>query len=248
MQPDEADTHLHVKRSRIRGAVDSIHTRGIHAFLRTLFWGFCKMSDNNTIAGWVLGAGIVALGSSILFGEVFHAAPAHDGKQGYVIQGVESSGGGGKEADMPVANAMAASMEADGMTKGETVFKKCVACHTINSGGADGVGPNLHGIVGKPIAGGGFAYSDALKGVGGTWTFESLNSWLKSPKKFVAGNKMTFAGLGKAEDRAAILLYMNSQGSNLPLPAPEEIAAEGDAAAPAEGEAAEAPAAEAPAE
>jgi len=206
------------------------------------------MSDNNTIAGWVLGAGIVALGSSILFGEIFHAAPAHDGKQGYVIQGVENSGGSGAEAEIPVANTLAAAMEADGVTKGEAVFKKCVSCHTVNSGGADGTGPNLHAIVGKSVAGGSFAYSEALKEVGGTWTFEALDGWLKNPRKFAPGNKMTFAGLGKPEDRAAILLYMNSQGSNLPLPEPEEIAAEGEAAAPADGEAPEAPTAEAPAE
>ena len=190
------------------------------------------MDDNgNTIAGWVLGAGIAALGLSIFFGEIFHAGGPEEGKQGYAIEGVEASGGGAAEAEIPMANFMA---EAE-MTKGEAIFKKCVACHTIASGGADGIGPNLQGIVGKPIAGGGFAYSDALKGVGGTWTFESLNSWLKSPKKFIKGNKMTFAGLGKPEDRAALMLYLNSQGSNVPLPAPVEIAE-----AVPEGEAAEA--------
>ena len=130
------------------------------------------MDDNgNTIAGWVLGAGIAALGLSIFFGEIFHAEGPHEGKQGYAIEGVESSGGGAAEAAMPLGNVMAEVMAADGMTSGEKIFKKCVACHTIAAGGADGIGPNLQGIVGRPIAGGGFAYSDALKGVGGTWTY-----------------------------------------------------------------------------
>jgi len=199
-------------------------------------------NNGNTIAGWILGAGIAALGLSILFGEVFHAEGPEEGKQGYAIEGVESSDGAA-EAKIPLANVLAAA----DASKGEGIFKKCVACHTIAAGGADGIGPNLQSIMGKPIAGGGFAYSDALKGVGGTWTFEAMDSWLKSPKKFATGNMMTFAGLGKPEDRAALLLYMNSQGSNLPLPAPVEIAEaapEGEAAdetaVAAEGETADA--------
>jgi cytochrome c len=74
--------------------------------------------------------------------------------------------------------------------------------------------------MGKPVAGhAGFAYSEALKSKGGTWTWEAMSDWLKSPKSFAPGTKMTFAGLGKPEDRANLMVYMNSQGSNLPLPA-----------------------------
>lgn len=178
---------------------------------------------SNTIAGWVLGGGIVALGLTIASGLYFKP---HEEKQGFAIEGVEASGVGAEVAAVPLGNMMATA----DMTKGEGIFKKCVACHTIAAGGADGIGPNLHGVVGRPIASGAHAYSDALKGVGGTWSFEALNSWLTNPKKFAPGNKMTFAGLGSPEDRAAVLLYLNSQGSNLPLPTP---VAEG--AAPAEG-------------
>ena len=200
---------------------------------------------SNTIAGWVLGAGIAALGLSILSGTIFHAEVPHEGKQGYAIEGVEAEGAEGGAAPVPIANVMSEVMAADGVAKGEAIFKKCTACHTVAAGGAAGIGPNLHGVVGKPIGSSAFAYSEALKGVGGTWSFEALNSWLTNPKKFAAGNKMTFAGLGKAEDRAAVMLYLNSQGSNLPMPAVEAIAAE--TAAPAEG-AAPAAAAVAPAE
>lgn len=186
------------------------------------------MADNsNTIAGWVLAAGIVALGSSIVFGKMFHSEIPGEGKQGYVVQGVESGDGGG-EAAVPVATLLSTADAA----KGETLFAKCKACHTVTAGGAAGIGPNLHGVLGKGIAAGGFAYSDALKSVGGKWDFESLNSWLTSPKKFANGNKMSFPGLGNAEERASLMLYLNSQGSNLPLPPPP---AEG--AAPAEGDA-----------
>jgi cytochrome c len=163
-------------------------------------------------------------------------------KQGFVIPGVESSDGGGG-AEVPIATLLATADAA----KGETIFKKCVACHTINAGGANGIGPNLNGVLGKPLAShAGFAYSDALKSKGGTWTFEAMSEWLANPKKYAPGNKMTFAGLGNPEERAALLLYINSQGSNLPLPAAPAANA---AAAPADGTAAPAAdAASAPAE
>lgn len=188
---------------------------------------------SNTIAGWVLGGGIIALGFSIASGMLFHAEVPEAGKQGYAIQGVET-GGGGAVAAVPIATLLAAA----DVAKGESIFKKCVACHTVASGGANGIGPNLWGTVGKPLAGhAGFSYSDALKTKGGTWTFEALDEWLANPKKYAPGNKMTFAGLGNPEERAAVLLYLNSQGSNLPLPAPPAAVAEGsepaaDTAAP----------------
>lgn len=201
----------------------------------------------NTIAGWALFAGIVGLGLSSVSSHYFSADKPHrPHKMGYEIEGVEAEGGG-EDSGPPLATLLATA----DVAKGEAVFAKCVSCHTINAGGANGIGPNLHGImgvaIGKHIPG--FAYSEALKSHGGNWTWENMDAWLKSPKAFASGTKMTFAGLGKAEDRAALMLYLNSQGSNLPLPAapaPEAAPAEGDAAAaagaPAEGAA---PAAEA---
>lgn len=199
---------------------------------------------NNTIAGWVLAGGIAALGLSIASGMYFHGETPEAGKQGYAIQGVESGDGGGAAA-VPIATLLATA----DVAKGEAIFKKCVACHTIAAGGANGIGPNLHGTLGKPLAGhAGFGYSDALKSKGGTWTFEAMNEWLSNPKKYAPGNKMTFAGLGNPEERAAVLLYINSQGSNLPLPAaPAAAPAEGEAAPAADAAAAPADAAAAPA-
>jgi cytochrome c len=194
---------------------------------------------SNTIAGWVLAGGIAALGLSIASGMYF--APHAEEKQGYVIQGVESSDGGGAAA-VPIETLLASA----DVAKGESIFKKCVACHTIAQGAANGIGPNLWATVGKPLAShAGFAYSDALKSKGGTWTFQALNEWLANPKKYAPGNKMTFAGLGNPEERAAVILYLNSQGSNLPLPAaPAPAAAE----TPAEGAAADAATGPAPTE
>jgi cytochrome c len=173
---------------------------------------------SNTIAGWVLGAGIVALGASIVTGEMFHQERPE--KMGYPIEGVVVEGEGGAEAEQPIANLLATADAA----KGEQVFKKCSACHTINKGGANGTGPNLWGVLGSPIGkhAAGFAYSPALSGKGGNWDWETMSQWVKSPRDFAPGTKMTFAGLGKAEDRANLLAYLNSQSDGpLPLPTPQ---------------------------
>ena len=174
----------------------------------------------NTIAGWVLGAGIVALGASLLSAEIFHAERPE--KMGYPIEGVEVEGDDGGEAEQPIAAFMASADP----QQGEQVFKKCTACHTIAQGGANGTGPNLWGTMGAPLAHvAGFNYSPALKEKGGTWTWEAMDAWIKSPRAFAPGTKMTFAGIGKVEDRANLLAYMNQQGpSPLPLPAPPAAA------------------------
>lgn len=184
---------------------------------------------NNTIMGWVLGAGIVALGLGSLTG---HLWDAHEPETaGYAVEGADPAAGGG-----PAAVPIAVLMQTADVAAGEQVFKKCSACHTINSGGANGIGPNLWATMGKPLAShAGFAYSDALKAVGGTWTFEQMDAWLTSPRRFADGTKMSFAGLSSAEDRANLIAYMNAQGSNLPLPAAPAAAAADPAAAPAEG-------------
>ena len=187
---------------------------------------------NNTIAGWVLFAGICALGLTIGSSMLF--ASHNPEKPGFVIEDAEAGGGGGESA-VPLANLLAAA----DVAKGEAVFAKCAACHTIASGGANGIGPNLWGALGKPhghVAG--FAYSDALKSVPGNWDFAGMDAWLTSPRKYAPGTKMSFAGLSSAEDRANLIVYLNSQGSNLPLPAAEAAAAPADGAAPAEAAAA----------
>ena len=190
----------------------------------------------NTAAGWVLFAAGLGLGLSILADKYFHGyKPEMPETPGYNIVAAEEDGGG--EAEMSFAEALTLVTAEDG----EKVFAKCQACHNVAQGGPNGVGPNLHGVLGAPIGkhAAGFGYSSALSGFGGNWGWEEMNDWLKSPKAYVSGTSMSFAGLSKIEDRAAIALYLNAQGSNLPLPAFTPAAAE-----PAEGEAAEGEAAE----
>ncbi len=202
----------------------------------------------NTIAGWTLFSGIVALGLASISGHHFRAdKPERPEKMGLPIAGVVSSEGGA--AEVPLETLLASADPA----KGEAVFKKCASCHTIAPGGANGIGPNLHGVVGEPKGQGrgGFAFSDGLKKLGGNWDFAALNEWFANPKAMVAGTKMTFAGLDSGPDRANLIAYLNSQGSNLPLPqaapAAEGAAAADAAAKPAEGAPAASPAEAAPA-
>ena len=198
----------------------------------------------NTIAGWALAGGIAALGLSILSGEYFHSERPE--KMGYVVEGVEEEGeAGGAVADKPIAFYLASADPA----KGADVFKKCAACHNANKGGPNALGPNLWGVLGEGIGVGanGFPFSDALKSKGGAWEWQSLSDWLKSPKAFAPGTKMTFAGLSKPEDRANVIAYLNQQSdSPKPMPAaPAETATAApadNATAPAGGnEAAPAP-------
>jgi cytochrome c len=177
------------------------------------------MNDrNNTIAGWVLGAGIVALGAGILTSELFHTERPE--KMGYPIEGVVEEGAGGA-AEQPIEALLATADPA----KGVTAFAKCAACHSINKGGASGVGPNLWGTMGKPHGHvPGFAYSSALKAKPGVWDWTNMSEWLKSPRKYADGTKMTFAGLSNAKDRADLIAYLNQQ-SDSPLPMPAAPAA-----------------------
>ena len=181
----------------------------------------------NKIAGWILAAFVVLLGVSTVTTMAFK--PHKPEKQAYVVEGVEveaSASAAPAEAEKPIGFYLAsASAE-----KGEAVFKKCGACHNAEKGGANGIGPNLYGVLGGPHAHrADFSYSTAMAATKGkTWGWDEINAWLKSPKAYIPGNKMSFAGIGKPEDRASVALYLNSKSdSPLPLPA---VAAE---AAPA---------------
>jgi len=188
----------------------------------------------NTIAGWVLFAGIVALGTSIVASEAFHGERPE--KMAYPIEGVEAAPGeGGAAAEQPIEAYLAKADPA----KGADVFKKCGACHNADKGGANQLGPNLWGVLGEPIGQGkGFAFSPALSGKGGSWNWDLLSQWLTSPKAFAPGTKMTFAGISNPQDRANVMAFLNKQSDSpepLPAaPAPAAAKAGGNAEQPAE--------------
>lgn len=94
---------------------------------------------------------------------------------------------------------------------GKKVFARCKACHTINEGGRNRVGPNLHGVIGRKAGTAEeFAYSKAMASSGITWSEETLGEYLKSPQTYVPKNKMSFIGLKKQKDRDNVIAYLKA--------------------------------------
>ncbi len=164
-------------------------------------------------------------------------------KPGFIIQAAEAGGEGEAGAAAPAASAVpiATLLASADATRGEAVFKRCGACHTGEKGGPNKVGPNLWNIVDRPIATHeGFSYSGAIKDFskGGTekWTYDHLNHFLTSPKGYIKGTAMGFAGDKKDNERADLIAYLRTLSDNpQPLPAADAAAPAGDAAKPAEG-------------
>jgi cytochrome c len=105
---------------------------------------------------------------------------------------------------------------------GEAVARRCASCHTFEQGGANRIGPNLWGIVGQDIASvPGYDYSSALADLEGVWDYETLDHFIANPRGWAPGTKMTFAGIGRVQERADLLLYLRSL-SDSPEPLPEE--------------------------
>ena len=115
---------------------------------------------------------------------------------------------------------ISALMALGDIAHGEKVFKKCSACHSIEAGGGNNIGPALYNVVGRKIAAiQDYKYSKALTNYKKNWSFEELNGFLIKPQKWIKGTKMAYAGLRKEKDRASVILYLNKYSDN-PLPLP----------------------------
>lgn len=194
----------------------------------------------NKIAGGVLLTGLVIFGLREASDIVFKKHEVE--KAGYEIAVQEEGAeGGAAAADTPPDwNAV---LTPANVAAGQAVSAKCAACHKLDASNANATGPGLWDIVGrKPAAHPGFNYSAAMKDFSGkqpVWDYDALYTFLKAPGKDVPGTNMTFVGLKKPEDRIALIAYLHSLGSKLPVPPPRAAApaAEGapaaDAAAPA---------------
>src|SRR5579872_441963 len=172
----------------------------------------------NKILGAVLGTCLVLLVTSFTANAIF--APNKPQKPGFEIAVKEETAGGEKAAAPAPSEPIEKLLQTASVQKGEASAKKCVACHTFAKGDKNGVGPNLYGIVGdKKGEGRGFNFSAPMKAKGGTWTIDDLNQFLPSPKGYIPGTGMGFAGIPKDSERADILAYLNSLADK-PAPLP----------------------------
>lgn len=180
--------------------------------------------------GALLATLFVLKSVSLVSGAIFSAEPPE--KPGFVIAADETASAGGASdkaaaaaPEVPIAQLL---QKADAKA-GETIFKKCQACHDGTKGGPNKVGPNLYGVVDRPIAShDGFGYSAAIKdfskGSTEKWTYDHLAHFLTAPKKFIPGTAMGFAGLPKDVDRANVIAYLRTL-ADTPVALPDAAAA-----------------------
>ncbi|HCR65552.1 MAG TPA: cytochrome c family protein, partial [Oceanicaulis sp.] len=198
----------------------------------------------NKLAAALLAVALVILGLTTLGDSLFHAEQPE--QFGYPVDLAALEGASGpaeEEVEGPVDfGVLLASAD---ISAGERVARRCASCHSFDSGMADGTGPHLWGVLGRAVAAvDGFNYSAAMQEYGETtdaWRYENMYNFLESPRRYMPGTAMSFAGLRDQEDRINLIAYMHEQGSSdmpfpepLAVPAEEGDMAEGEAAADAE--------------
>ena len=192
----------------------------------------------NKIAGAVLGTVFVIL--VVKEGTAFIYPNEVPEKMGYFVDAPEEAAGGAAEEAVLPPDWGTILPTAD-LAAGEAAFARCKSCHTVNAGGANGIGPNLYAVTGGPVMHiAGFAYSEAFqahKAIAPTWTLDELDQFLTAPGRHIPGTKMSFAGIRDAQTRVNLIAWLRMQGSTgMAIPAPDPARQPGAApAAPAEG-------------
>lgn len=183
----------------------------------------------NKIIGAILGTVFVVFSLSLISDSLF--ATHVPEKAGYEIAALETEAGAGGEDAKPAAPEPVGPLLASAdPAAGETLFKRCAACHTPEKGGANKIGPNLWGIVDRPVASHeGYAYSAGMKEHASqrpAWDYEHLSDFLTNPKAVVKGTAMNFPGLKAIGDRANIIAYLRTLADTpAPLPAADAVPA-----------------------
>jgi len=173
----------------------------------------------NKIIAAVLMVALLLIGLGKIADVAFHVKKPEN--PGYKIE-VESQlvSGTSQATEMVEKIDIAAVMELGDFASGEKIFKKCAACHSINKGGVNKIGPALYNVVGRKVGDvADYKYSKTLASYGKEWTFEELNGFLIKPATYLKGTKMSYAGLRKEVDRASVIKYLN-QNSDSPKTLP----------------------------
>jgi cytochrome c len=189
----------------------------------------------NKIIGAVLGTAVFIFVVRIVAEHVYE--PEHPEKPGYVVEGVIETPAGGAPAAV-VAEVMpdwGTVLPTADVAAGQASTAKCATCHDFSKGGPNKIGPNLFAVVDRARASHeGYAYSAAMKGKPGNWTYDELNLFLKSPAVDIPGTKMSFAGIRSEKERVNLIAYLRSNAdSPAAIPAPKPAEAAPAAAAPA---------------
>ena len=173
----------------------------------------------NKIIAAILMVALLVIGLGKIADSVFHVKkPKNPGYQVEVESQLTSVTS--QAAEVVEKIDISAFMALGDVASGEKIFKKCAACHSINKGGKNKIGPALYNVVGRAVGGvDDYKYSKTLTSYGKDWTFEELNGFLQKPSSYLKGTKMSYAGLRKEKDRASVIKYLN-QNSDSPKPLP----------------------------
>jgi cytochrome c len=173
----------------------------------------------NKIIAAVLMVALLVIGIGKLSDLIFHVEKPE--KPGYLVEIDQvTTTSISKESSVEEKIDIAALMAMGDVVIGQKIFKKCAACHSINKGGKNNIGPALYNVVGRKVGSvEGYKYSKALAAYDKEWTFEELNGFLIKPAKWIKGTKMAYAGLRKEKDRASVIKYLN-QSSDSPKDLP----------------------------
>ena len=173
----------------------------------------------NKIIAAILMVALLVIGLGKIADGVFHVNKPE--KQGYKVEVENQTISSTSEVNNAVEKINIVTVMAQGdVASGQKIFKKCAACHSINQGGKNKIGPALYNVVGRKVGGvADYKYSKALTSYGKEWTFEELNGFLTKPSTYLKGTKMSYAGLRKETDRASVIKYLN-QNSDSPKPLP----------------------------
>lgn len=176
------------------------------------------MASFNTVAGCILASALFAMVVGKVSNAVVHPHRLDKPAIAVADEAPTQTAAAAPAAELPPIGPLLAKANVEA---GKALYmKQCFTCHTIDKGGANKVGPNQWGIVGRKKASHeGFSYSSALQAKGGVWTYEDIDHMIFKPQAFVRGTKMAFAGMPKEQERADLIAYLRTM-ADTPEPLP----------------------------